>query len=444
MCLTESFISLERLLKNNRKGLMYILRIKINFLLIFLLQMGVIFSQNKPIVKDNRVISSDCKEAIPITILNTSTYGPTVPPNGFGEFQEIKQSNKLTFEKEHNTAWYLLSIQKTGELIFEINPLDTANDYDFLLYSYTDSIFCDLFQQNKIKPLRNNLSNITKSIRGITGLKPNAQENYIGKGKGDPYSKSIRVKKGEKYMLIIDNVSLDGKGHTIFFNFIKEVEINGKIVNYDSLSVIANVILSDIKGNVIAQAKSDKNGNYAIKTTINENQNYNATVISDSDFVQSKTINTKTLKGGATFENTKITLSRLKKGNKFQLEDINFKPGSPILLPESYSSVELLYQLMKQNKKLIIQIEGHVNADYKNPKGEKIKPNEKVIAFNQKLSENRAMTIYKYLLDKNIDKERMTTIGYSGKYMIYPNPKNDSEASANRRVEIKIISVNGE
>lgn len=406
------------------------------FLFIFL-QSTILFSQkiseSKPVPKPlsimERPISADCKTAIPITLNNNFTYGLTVAPNGFGEIQEIRFQNKLLFEEEHNTAWYILIIGKDGELVFEIAPRDTANDYDFLLYACLDSSFCKDFQNNKLKPLRTNLSNVTKSIKGITGVRHNIQSNSIGKGVGDSYSKSIQVKKGEKYMLVLDNVTKEGKGHIIFFNFIKEVEIKGRIIDSDSVPVIAEITLSDNKGNTIEETKSDRNGNYSMKTSIKENIDYSLTVLSDSTFVQSKTINTKDLKGENTFDNIRMLLPKLRKGEKYKLGNINFYGHEARLLPESYPSVMALYKLMSKNKKMIIQIEGHVN----DPGGR--------IATDQQLSEDRAKTVYDFLLKSGIQKERISTIGLSNKQMLFPFPKDESQASANRRVEIKVISI---
>ncbi len=403
---------------------------KYYFSLFLVLQVSILFSQNKPAVIIDKPISADCKTPISIILNKKFTYGLTIAPDGFGVTQEIKASNKLVFEKEHNTAWYILKIGRDGELVFDITPKDTSNDYDFLLYTYIDSMFCEKFQQNKLQPLRSNLSNVTKSIKGMTGLKYNAPGNSIGKGVGNAYSKPIKVLKGEKYMLVLDNITPHGKGHIISFNFLKEVEINGQVLNSDNIPIIAEITLSDNKGSSVEETKSDKNGNYSIKTSIKENQNYSLSVLSDSTFVQTKTINTKDLKSEAVFENIRVVLPKLKKGGKYKLGNINFYGDVAVLLPESYPSVEALFKLMKKNKKMIIQIEGHVNA-----------PVDERHIYLQRLSEERAKTIYDFLLSKGTEKERMTTIGLSNKEMLFPNPNDEFEASANRRVEIKVISI---
>ena len=392
------------------------------------------FAPKKNYTPITKPISADCSKPILINVSNGSFYGATIPPKGFGEIQEFTTNNSLTFEGEHNSAWYLLTVTRDGELVFDIVPQDTTNDYDFLLYSYTDSTFCDVLQKNKLKPIRNNLSNIKKSVKGVTGLSTKTNKNSIGEGTGIAYSTSIDVKKGEKYVLVLDNVTPEGKGHTLFFYFMKDVEIKGKVIGADSVPLIANITLSDNKGNTVEETSSNAKGEYKINTQLKENQNYNITYLSEETFVQSTTINTKDLKGGTVFPDIKTILPKLKKGEKYKLGNINFYPETANLLPESLPSIQSLYKLMQKNKKMIISIQGHVNSPGRTKtKGEEI--------FEQKLSEDRANSVYSFLLKKGIEKTRMTTEGFSCKQMLFPKPKNGYEEQANRRVEIKVISI---
>ena len=415
---------------------------RINFLTLLLFFISLFsFSQknNAPIPKKintpiTKPISSDCSKPILINVSSGSVYGVTTPPKGFGELQEFPTNSSLTFEGEHNSAWYLLSFTRDGEFVFDIVPQDTTNDYDFLLYKYTDSTFCDAILKNKIKPIRSNLSNIKKSAKGVTGLSSKTDKNSIGEGVGISFSTSLEVKKGEKYMLVLDNVTPEGKGHTLYFYFMKDVEVNGKILGADSVPLIANITVSDNKGNTVEETNSNAKGEYKINTQLKENQNYNLTYLSEETFVQTTTINTKDLKGKTVFPDIKTVLPKLKKGEKYRLGNINFYGDQAVLLPESFSSVQSLYKLMQKNKKMIICIQGHVNSPGKNKQ-------YGVEKFEQGLSEDRAKTIYNFLIKKGIDKERMSTEGFSDRQMLFPNPKNEYEASANRRVEIKVISI---
>ena len=72
-----------------------------------------------------------------------ASYGPTMAPNVFGNLQEIIKSND-SFEKEHNSAWYYFDITNDGGLSIEIDPIQKGDDYDFMLFQYTDSFFLHL------------------------------------------------------------------------------------------------------------------------------------------------------------------------------------------------------------------------------------------------------------------------------------------------------------
>ena len=61
---------------------------------------------------------------------------------------------------------------------------------------------------------------------------------------------------------------------------------------------------------------------------------------------------------------------------------------------------------MKSNPTL--EIEGHTNGCYDG------------VEKTQRLSENRALMVKKYLINHNINKNRMTTISYNCKRMLYP------------------------
>lgn len=395
----------------------------------------------KPALPGTLKTSCDCKEAVKIDINKVTSYGFTLPPVGYGSVQEItskSKSDKLAFEAEHNTSWYLLNINFDGEFIFEITPRDTTNDYDFLLYKYTDSSFCKDLQKKHLKPIRSNLSRASSDTKGITGLASNASNEFIGKGIGAPCSKSVKVLKGEKYILVLDNVYPDGKGHTLNFNYIKQVSITGIVLDCDSIPIKSEVLLTDYKGTVIKEINTENDGKYIINTDMKENLNYTLAFSSENSFFTINTLNTKDLKQPNVFTDIRTVLVRLKKGKKYNMNSINFFGGVSILLPSSYSSVEALYKLMKMNKNMKIGIEGHVNGMEQGLKRGPLLAEQ--ISY-QLLSDERAKKIYDYMVCKGIEKERMRTMGYAASKMLFPRPKNETESSANRRVEINVISI---
>ena len=388
---------------------------------------------NKQILTGVFKTACDCKDAVKININKAATYGLTLPPLGYGGIQEItskNKSDKLAFEKEHNSAWYLLNISFDGEFTFEVIPQDTANDYDFLLYKYTDSSFCNSLQKKLVKPLRSNLSRASGKAHGITGLSSEAKNEFVGQGIGTPFSKSINVSKGEKYILVLDNVYPNGQGHTLNFSYIKQVAISGIVLNADNIPVQTEISLTDNNGTIVSQLNTGKDGKYLMNAGLKEDLDYTLTFSADNSFIAIKTIDTKDLKQKNAFTDIKTVLPQLKKGSKYKMSSINFFGNEARLLPLSYSSVEALYKLMKKNKEMVIQIEGHVNGGKKGAE-----------ADEQTLSEERAKTVYDYLVNKGIDKKRISAVGYAATKMIYPNAKTETEGAANRRVEINVISI---
>ena len=83
---------------------------------------------------------------------------------------------------------------------------------------------------------------------------------------------------------------------------------------------------------------------------------------------------------------------------------------------------------MQLNTNVSIEIEGHVNG-----------PRQKNSSDYQELSEERALAVKSYLIEKGIDTKRIKSKGYGNTKMLFPDPKSETEMTANRRVEIKIL-----
>ena len=99
-------------------------------LLLFSIQL---FSQTKKL----DTVFCDCNQAKVISINSKTIYGKTIAPKGYGEIREISQAKQKTnfaFEKEHNSAWYKLIINVSGELTMNVIPTKADDDYDFMLF----------------------------------------------------------------------------------------------------------------------------------------------------------------------------------------------------------------------------------------------------------------------------------------------------------------------
>ncbi|UUC45261.1 OmpA family protein [Flavobacterium cerinum] len=120
-----------------------------------------------------------------------------------------------------------------------------------------------------------------------------------------------------------------------------------------------------------------------------------------------------------------LRVQHAKVGDKLKLDNVNFYENTFAVLPESRPKMFELLEIMKNNPKLKIQIQGHICC----------MPNDRA-----DLSTKRAKAIRLFLEANGIDKSRATFKGFGSTQPIYSLPeKNEEERAANRRVEIEIV-----
>jgi outer membrane protein OmpA-like peptidoglycan-associated protein len=404
------------------------------FLLTIALFLSSIFSFGQTKTSAPKKVACDCDSAIVLQIGKISQYGPTVPPPNAGKKNEITRTktNPHVFENEHHTAWYVLVPLFSGDLSFTVIPQLASDDYDFVVYRYYGKSTCDSVANGIAKPVRSNIARTQNVSGGKTGLSADGKTEYAGEGPGKAFSKILPVKKGEKYLLVVDNVYDNGDGHTLKFAYMREVTINGEVANENGKHLKSDITLYDDSGKVIAATKSDSSGKYNLKATIVEQQNYSLVTSSGGTFPDVFIFNTKSLDAKTdSLQNLRTVLPQLKKGNKYKFSTINFVGDQAVVLPESVGTLRALYFMMKENPTLKIRIEGHVNG---------VGTGQDTAKF-RKLSEARAEYVYNYLIGKGIDKSRLSWIGYGDRFMLYPQAKNEEELKLNRRVEISVVEL---
>jgi outer membrane protein OmpA-like peptidoglycan-associated protein len=128
-----------------------------------------------------------------------------------------------------------------------------------------------------------------------------------------------------------------------------------------------------------------------------------------------------------------VTDSTTREGDNIILPNINFFGGRHVFIPQSYAALEELLFVMNSVPTLVIEIQGHICCQEGEGDGLDIDTGEPFLSYN------RARAVYEYLLEKGIDRKRMTYKGYGHKYPIIEFERTESERTTNRRVEIKII-----
>jgi outer membrane protein OmpA-like peptidoglycan-associated protein len=370
----------------------------------------------------------DCETARLITLNGNKRVGPTLPPAGSGEKNEIshsKNGSNYVFEKEHHSAWYKLKINYTGNMVFNITPNQTDDDYDFVLFKAGNGNFCDSLNKNKISPVRSCISRDRSGIQSQTGLSNFADELYIHEGVGDQYAKSIWVEKGETYYLVLDNVYRNGDGHIIQFYNEELIELSGIVVDEEQKPVEANITLVDQKGDTVLTRQTAKDGSYKFNAPVKKNFEYTINFYNDRNFSLSKNLS---LKDTTETKHLSTVLPKLKKGAKNSVGTINFIPGETMYLQRSVPSIMNLYQLLERNQKLKIKLIGHSN-------GRDMLGEVGVIKFTK----NRAISIQDFLVKKGIDISRIEIDGKGDHEMLFPVNGTLKQQELNRRVEVMVL-----
>jgi outer membrane protein OmpA-like peptidoglycan-associated protein len=102
-----------------------------------------------------------------------------------------------------------------------------------------------------------------------------------------------------------------------------------------------------------------------------------------------------------------------------------FQVGRSKINEDSYSELDVVVKMMKENATMVIQLEGHTDhlGDAKE---------------NLKLSKARVESVKDYIVSKNINKSRVKTKAFGG---TQPLSRDDTPEShrMNRRVELRIL-----
>jgi OOP family OmpA-OmpF porin len=107
-------------------------------------------------------------------------------------------------------------------------------------------------------------------------------------------------------------------------------------------------------------------------------------------------------------------------------DTILFEFDKAIIRPESFELMDEITQVVKDNPRIKkISIEGHTDDDGK-------------ASYNKKLSQKRADSVMKYLVEHGVDAARLTAVGHGEEIPMVPNDT-DENKEKNRRVEFLIL-----
>jgi OmpA-OmpF porin, OOP family len=199
-----------------------------------------------------------------------------------------------------------------------------------------------------------------------------------------------------------------------------EITTQGKILDSRTKKgVKANIRYSSIPTGTITGRFNDSTFSFGIFGTAKyritaEAQGYNPRTI----IVDPKQIDLTT-------KSIQRDIELIPKGETMRLNHLIFPQGKSVIDPESYSELDEVVQMMKENSKLVIQLEGHTDSQG-SPKA------------NMKLSEDRVEAVKKYLVSNGVAKDRVKTKAFGGAQPLR-NEMTPEARALNRRVEMRIL-----
>ena len=206
----------------------------------------------------------------------------------------------------------------------------------------------------------------------------------------------------------------------------KLLVVKGEIIdNVTKKPIEAEIVIMDNKKKEeVAKFKSNKEtGGFIV--SLPAGKDYALTVVSKDYLFYSENFN---LIDSTSFLEIalKMEMNKLAVNSTAVLRNIFFDYGKSTLKTESTVEIDRVYQMMKENPQITIEISGHTD-------------NVSSKKFNMVLSQKRANSVANYLIQKGINRKRFVTKGYAFSKPIADN-KTKEGRRRNRRVEFKILT----
>jgi outer membrane protein OmpA-like peptidoglycan-associated protein len=203
-------------------------------------------------------------------------------------------------------------------------------------------------------------------------------------------------------------------------NFVKGIVLDA----VSKAQIEAEIELIDLKTNkIIEKVKSDnKTGEYM---AVLPNGSQYALYINKNNYIFKSLTFDYSEKNDADGKRIDILLEQFKKDAKEVLNNIFFDTGKADLKPESFTELNKIIKLLKENPTLKIEISGHtddIGSD----------------ADNQFLSSQRANAVVNFLLKNGINTQNVKAVGYGETKPLVVNNSTENRA-INRRIEMKIL-----
>ena len=203
--------------------------------------------------------------------------------------------------------------------------------------------------------------------------------------------------------------------------------VRGSVFDKESKQNIqTNVQVYDLETGKLFSTFSGDKVNGVFLSALPAGKNYAVEVLKDGYLPYSQNISLKDSNSVTPFE-VDIPLQKIKVGETVVLNNVFFESDKYSLKLESASELTVIIKLLEKNPTLKIEIGGHTD-------------NSGTEELNKKLSENRAKSVYDYLIAKGVAAGRLSYKGYAAAKPVADNNTPEGKAK-NRRTEFLVTGI---
>ena len=188
----------------------------------------------------------------------------------------------------------------------------------------------------------------------------------------------------------------------------------------------AKVRLQRTDDNLPVGSRTEGTGLYLFSLRDKGAGEYTLSVEMEGYIFQNLVVSLEGASADARVVNKTVAMRKLVVGATSILRNIYFDYGKATFRQESYSELNKLENMMRQNDRIRVEIAGHTD-------------NVSSAAFNKRLSLLRANAVKNFLTSKGVDTRRVTTVGYGEERPLASNDDEKEGREINRRVEFKVL-----
>lgn len=195
-----------------------------------------------------------------------------------------------------------------------------------------------------------------------------------------------------------------------------------------------NTVLTKTAINTNMNQTSDAEGKFIYQ--LDQQSDYTIVANQAGKFSQTEQVTTKGLNRSQTlYVILKLGVDNIESGKTFVLKNINYDFDKSDIRPDAARILDNLVNILKQNPSLRIELSSHTDSRGSD-------------AYNLRLSQKRAESAVKYLVDRGIDKSRLVARGFGETKLLNKCANEvdctDAEHEVNRRTEVKVLKYSTE